>query len=50
MSEADAAMAERNRRWNVDAKNATEAEEAVAKSMEEMRSESQKRTRRRSCE
>lgn len=43
-------MAERNRRWNVDAKNAAEAEEAVAKSMEEMRSERQKRTGRRTCD
>lgn len=50
VSGADAAMAERNRRWNVDAKNAAEAEEAVAKSMEEMRVERQKRTGRRTCD
>jgi hypothetical protein len=41
-------MAERNKRWGVDGKAAAEAEEAVAKSMEEI--ERQKRTRRRTCE
>lgn len=50
MSEANAAMAERNKRWGVDAKAAAEAEEAVAKSMVEMRAERQKRSGRRSCE
>lgn len=50
MSEANAAMAERNKRWGVDAKAAAEAGEAVAKSMEEMRAERQKRNGRRTCE
>jgi len=50
MSEANAAMAERNKRWGVDAKAAAEAEEAVAKSMEEMRAERLKRTGRRTCD
>ncbi len=50
MSEANAAMAERNKRSGVDAKAAAEAEEAVAKSMGEIRAERQKRTGRRTCE
>ena len=50
MSEANAAMAEQNKRWGVDAKAAAEAEEAFAKSMEEMRAERQKRNGRRTCE
>lgn len=48
-AEADAAMAERNRRWNADAKNAAEAEASVAKTVEKMRDERQKRTGRRTC-
>jgi hypothetical protein len=43
-------MAERNRRWNVDAENAVEAEEAVARSVEDLRDERRKRTMRRICE
>ena len=49
MSEADAAMAERNQRAGADAKAAAEADQSVAKSMEEMRVERQKRTGRRIC-
>ena len=48
-SEADAAMADRNRRAGAEAKAATEADQSVAKSMEEMRAERQKRTGRRTC-
>lgn len=50
MSEADAAMAERNRRWNADAKNIAESEEAVAKTVEKLREERLKQTGRRTCE
>lgn len=49
-AEADAAMAERNKRWKVDAQNAAEAEQAVAKSVEEIRAERQKRTGYRTCQ
>jgi hypothetical protein len=42
-------MAERNRRWNADAKNAAEAEASVAKTVEKLRDERQKRTGRRTC-
>jgi len=48
-SDAAAAMAERNQRAGADAKAAAEAEQAVAKSLEEMRAERQKRTGRRTC-
>jgi len=48
-TEANAAMAERNKRWNADAKNVAEAEDAVTESMEELRAERQKRTGRRTC-
>jgi hypothetical protein len=50
VAEANAAMVERNERWDADAKNVSEAEEAVAKSLEEMRAERQKRTGRRTCD
>jgi hypothetical protein len=49
VAEANATMVERNKRWNADAKNVKEAEDAVAKSLEEMRAERQKRTGRRTC-
>ena len=48
-AEANAAMAERNTRWNADAKNVAEAEGAVTESMEELRAEREKRTGRRTC-
>ena len=50
VAEANAAMAERNERAGVDAKEAAEAEKSVAKSMEQMRAERQKRTGRRTCD
>jgi uncharacterized protein involved in type VI secretion and phage assembly len=49
MSEADAAMAERNERAGADAQAAAEAERAVSKSLEELRAERQKQTGRRTC-
>jgi purine nucleoside permease len=49
MSEADAAMAERNERAGADAQAAAEAERAVSKSLEELRAERQKQTGRRIC-
>lgn len=48
-SEANAAMAERNKRANADAKAATEAEQSVAKSIEQLQSERKKLTGRRTC-
>ena len=48
-SEASAAMAERNARAGADAEAAAEAERAVTKSLEELRTERQKRTGRRTC-
>jgi hypothetical protein len=48
-SEAAAAMAERNQRAGADAKAAAEAEQAVGKSLEELRAECHKRTGRRTC-
>jgi hypothetical protein len=50
MTEAEAAMAARNRRWKVDAENAAEAERAVDESVAEMRAEREKRTGRRTCD
>jgi hypothetical protein len=49
MAEADAAMAERNERWEADAENIAESEKAVSESMEELRAERQKQTGRRTC-
>ncbi len=49
MSEAAAAMAERNARAGADAEAAAEAERAVSESLEDLRAERQKRTGRRSC-
>ncbi len=49
MSEAAAAMADRNTRAKADAEARTEAEEAVAESLDELRDERQKRTGRRTC-
>ena len=43
-SEATAAMAERNARAGADAKDRAEAEQAVAKSLDDLRAERQKRT------
>ena len=47
--EADAAMADRNERWQVDAENAAKAEKSVDKTVAEIRSERQKRTGRLTC-
>ena len=49
LSEADAAMADRNARAGADAQAATEAERAVSESLEELRSARQKETGRRVC-
>ena len=49
MSEAAAAMADRNTRAKADAEARTEAEEAVAESLDELRDERQKRTGSRTC-
>jgi hypothetical protein len=49
IEEADAAMAERNKRWNADAKNIAEAQKSVAESVEKMRDEREKRTGHRTC-
>lgn len=48
-AEATAAMVERNMRWNAEAKNVAEAEDAVTASMEELRAERQERTGHRTC-
>lgn len=50
IQEAEAAMAERNRRWNADAANKAKAEEAVEETVKNMRNEREKRTGRRTCE
>lgn len=49
MSEAEAAMADRNARAGADVQAAAEAADAVSKSLEEMRAERQKETGRRVC-
>lgn len=49
LSEADAAMAERNARAGADAEAAGEAERAVSKSRDELRAEREKQTGRRVC-
>ena len=49
MSEADAAMAERNKRASADAQAAAEAERAVSESLEALRAERRKQTGRRIC-
>lgn len=48
--EAEAAMAERSERWQVDAKDVAEAEKSVAKTVEGIRAERQKRTRHLTCD
>jgi hypothetical protein len=49
MSEADAAMAERNKRVGADAQAAADAERAVSKALEELGTERRKQTGRRIC-
>lgn len=49
LAEADAAMAERNKRWNVNAKDAAEAEKSVDDAVEQIRVERQKKTGSRTC-
>ena len=49
MEEARAAMNERNKQWNVDKKNAAEAEDAVTKAVEQLRDERQKRVGKGTC-
>ena len=49
MAEADAALAERNKRLGVSAEDAAEAEQSVEKSVEEIRSEREKATGHRTC-
>ena len=49
MSEATAAMAERNARAGAGAEDKAEAEEAVSESLDELRDERQERTGRRTC-
>ena len=49
MSEAAAAMTDRNTRAKADAEARAEAEEAVAESLDELRDERQKRTGSRTC-
>lgn len=49
LSEAEAAMADRNARAGADAQAAAEAERAVSESLNEMRSVRQKETGRRVC-
>lgn len=49
MAEADAAMAARNARPEVDAENAAEAEDAVAESLAELRKEREKKTGSATC-
>ena len=48
--EAEAAMAERSERWQVDAKDVAEAEKSVAKTVEGIRAERQKRTGHLTCD
>ncbi len=48
--EADAAMADRNKRWNVDAQSADDDEKAIAETVEKIRSERQQRTGKRTCD
>ena len=50
IEEANEAMAERNRRWNVNAQDADEAEKAVNESVEVLRAERQKKVGRRTCD
>lgn len=49
IQEAEAAMAERNKRWNADAENKAKAEEAVKETVKNMRDEREKRTGTRTC-
>jgi hypothetical protein len=49
IQEAEAAMAERNKRWNADAENKAKAEEAVRETVKNIRDEREKRTGRRTC-
>jgi hypothetical protein len=49
MSEADAALAERNKDAGADAQAAAEAVRALSESLEELRAERKKRTGRRTC-
>jgi hypothetical protein len=49
MAEADAAMAARNARIEVDAENAGEAEDAVQESLTELRAEREKKTGSATC-
>jgi len=42
-------MNERNKQWNVDKKNAAEAEDAVTKAVEQLRDERQKRVGKGTC-
>jgi hypothetical protein len=49
MSEADAAMAARNKRAGADAKAAAEAEQSVANAIEQLRAERMKQTGRSTC-
>lgn len=48
-SEASAALAERNRKWNVTPQQAADAERAIEKSIGELRDEREKATGRRTC-
>jgi hypothetical protein len=49
IQEAEAAMAERNKRWNADAENMAKAEEAVKQTVKKLRDEREKLTGRRTC-
>lgn len=49
LAEADKALAERNKRWNVNAKDAANAEKAVDEVVENIRVERQKKTGSRTC-
>ncbi|MFZ1954691.1 MAG: hypothetical protein WAU34_04295 [Desulfobacterales bacterium] len=50
IQEAEAAMAERNKRWNAAAENMAKAEEAVKETVKKIRDEREKRTGKRTCD
>ncbi len=49
-AEADAALVERNQRWEVAAKDLAETEKSIAKTVTEIRAERQKRTGHLTCD
>ncbi len=49
-AEANAALAERNKRWEVDEKNAEETDKAIKEAIANLRAEREKRTGKATCE